>query len=62
MEHDYHAKEQKYWIGNIEQRVDGWFFREHMFGILVDVQSEWEGRHYIPSFPKSVYEQLQQPW
>ena len=29
-----------------------------MFGILVDVQSEWEGRHYIRPFPKSVYEQV----
>ena len=52
IEHDQHAKEQKYWIGNIEQRVDGWCFREHMFGILVDVQSEWEGRHYIPPIPQ----------
>ena len=58
MEHDYHAKEQKYWIGNIEQRVDGRCFREHMFGILVDLQSEWEGRHYSRPFPKSVYEQV----
>ena len=43
IEHDYHAKEQKYWIGNIEQRVNGWCFREHIYGTLVDVQTEWHG-------------------
>ena len=35
IEHDYHAKELKYWIGNIEQRHNGWCYREHIYGILV---------------------------
>ena len=55
IEHDYHAKEQKYWIGNIEQRVNGWCFREHIYGILVEVQTEWEGRYYSRPLPKSLY-------
>ena len=59
IEHDYHAKEEKYWIGNIEQRHNGWCFREHIYGILVDVQVEWEGHYYSRPLPKSVYEQVQ---
>ena len=31
IEHDYHAKEPKYWIGNISQRFNGWCFREHIW-------------------------------
>ena len=37
-EHDYHANEPKFWIGNIEQRFNGWCFREHIYGILVGVK------------------------
>ena len=58
IEHDYHAKEPKYWIGNIQQRVNGWCFREHIYGILVEVQVEWEGRLFTRPFPKSVYEEV----
>ena len=55
---DHHAKEPKYWIGNIEGRVNGWCFREHIYGILVEVQTEWEGRYYSRPLPKSVYEEV----
>ena len=58
IEHDYHAKEQKYWIGNIQQRINGWCFREHIFGILAEVQVDWEGRYYTRPHPKSVYEEV----
>ena len=58
IEHDYHAQEPKYWIGNIEQRVNGWCFREHIYGVLVQVQVEWEGQHYTRPFPKRVYEEV----
>ena len=54
IEHDYHAQEPKYWIGNIEQRVNGWCFREHIYGILVQVQV---GAHLRP-LPKRVYEEV----
>ena len=58
IEHDYHAQEPKYWIGNIEQRVNGWCFREHIYGILVQVQVDWEDQHYTRPLPKRVYEEV----
>ena len=45
IEQDLHAKEPKYWIGNICQRVNGWCFREHIYGILVEVQVEYDNRY-----------------
>ena len=33
-------------------------FREHIFGILVEVQMEWEGRYYTRPLPKSVFEEV----
>ena len=58
IQHDVHAQEPKYWIGNIEQKKNGWCFREHIYGILVQVQVEREGQHYVRPLPKSVYEQV----
>ena len=58
VELDYHAKEPMYWIGNIEHRINGWCFREHIYGILVEVQVEHEGRYYTRPFPKSVFEEV----
>ena len=58
IEHDYHAKEQKYWIGNIEGRMNGWCFREHIYGILVEVQVEWAGQYYTRPFPKTVFQEV----
>ena len=57
-EPDLHAKETKYWIGNIEQRPNGWCYREHIFGILVGVQVDYEDRYYFRPHPKSVYEDV----
>ena len=57
-EFDYYAREPKYWIGNIEQRKNGSCFREHIFGILVEVQVEWEDECYSRPFPKDVFEQV----
>ncbi|CAK0871781.1 unnamed protein product, partial [Prorocentrum cordatum] len=37
-EWDFHRREYKYWIGCIRQNINGYCFREHIFGILVDVQ------------------------
>ena len=59
VERDYHAQEPKYWIGNIEHKINGWCFREHIFGILVEVQVWWEGQYYTRPFPKDVFEQVQ---
>ena len=58
IEHDYHAQEPKYWIGNLMQKVNGWCFREHIYGILVEVETEWNERRYSRPFPKSVYHQV----
>ena len=58
IEYDYYADEKKYWVGNIEQGRNGWCFREHIYGIFVEVQVEWEGRYYTRPFPKSVYEEV----
>ena len=34
---NYHTEpEPMYWIGNIQQDINGWCLREHIFGILVD--------------------------
>ena len=33
-------------------------FREHIFGILVEVQMEWEGRYYTRPLPKSVFKKV----
>ena len=57
-EYGYHAEESKYWVGNIQQRMNGWCFREHIYGILVEVQVEWEKRFYTRTFPKDVYYQV----
>jgi len=58
IEHDYWANEPKYWIGNICQRVNGWCFREHIYGILIDVLVEWQNRFYARPHPKSIYEEV----
>ena len=58
IEQDYHAREPKYWIGNIQQRHNGWCFREHIYGILVEVQVLWGDRYYTRPFPKRVYQEV----
>ena len=55
----HHAQEPKYWIGNSERKINGWCFRERIFGILVEVQVEWEDECYSRPFPKDVFEQVQ---
>ena len=55
IQHDLFGREPKYWIGNIEQRHNGWCYREHIFGILVEVQVECEGRYYTRPLPRTVY-------
>ena len=45
----------KYWIGNVAQKYNGWCYREHIYGILVRVDTEYEGMLYTRPFPKSVY-------
>ena len=44
-----------YWIGNIQQRCNGWCYREHILGVLVKVQVSYESKYYPRPLPKSVY-------
>ena len=44
IEDDVWLQQPKYWIGNIQQNYNGWCHREHIFGILVEVQTEWHLR------------------
>ena len=56
---DRYRKEHKYWIGGIRQNYNGYCFREHIFGILVAVQVQYEGRYFKRPLPKSLYETVQ---
>ena len=47
-------------IGNIQRHSNGWCLREHIFGILVDVQVWWDGQYYSRPFPKTVFAQVQE--
>ena len=40
--------EPKYWIGNIRGRINGWCFREHIFGAVVNVQTPGGNGEYYP--------------
>ena len=57
----YYNKEPKYWIGNIQGHFNGWCLREHIFGILVDVQVWWDrdGQYHSRPLPKMVFAEVQ---
>ena len=58
IEQDYYANEEKYWIGNIQGKRNGWCYREHIYGILVDVQVRCKEYLYSRPHPKSIYEKV----
>ena len=60
VQNSYYHKEPKYWIGNIQRHINGWCLREHIFGILVDVQVWWDGQYYSHPLPKPVFAQVQE--
>ena len=49
-------------IGNIKGLINGWCYREHIFGILVDVQvvSDTDGQYYSRPHPKELFEEVSQ--
>ena len=53
-------QEPTYWIGNIKGHCNGWCLREHIFGILVDVQVFWEGHYYSRPLPKGIFAQVRE--
>jgi hypothetical protein len=55
----YHRKEPKYFIGNIEGTFyNGWCYREHIFGVLVDVQVFSDGAYYSRPHPKNLFKTI----
>ena len=52
----------EYKIGNIKGHINGWCYREHIFGILVDVQvvSDTDGQYYSRPHPKALFEEVSQ--
>ena len=60
IEHCYRRREQtEYWIGNIQDHENGWCYREHIFGILVEVQVWWEGQYHNRPHPKNFFPEVQ---
>ena len=55
----HYTDQDKYWIGNIKKSYNGWVFKEHIFGILVAVQRECDGRYYHRPHPKMFYHVVQ---
>ena len=51
---------QKYWIRNIPGRINGWCFKEHIFGILVDVQVLQDGHWHSRPLPKTAFAEVQE--
>jgi len=52
---------QKYMIGNIQQHIHGWCYRENIFGILVDVQVLSDTAvYYSRPLPKTLFEEVSQ--
>ena len=60
VKYDDHARENKYWIGNIVQEANGWCFRDHIYGILVRVQVPWGDQYHPRPHPKDNYERVKE--
>ena len=57
---NYHTEpEPMYWIGDIQRHINGWCLREHIFGILVDVQVSQDGHWHSRPLPKTVFAEVQ---
>ena len=54
----YDSQEPKYWIGNIQRHVKGWCHREHIFGVLVEVQVWSDGQYYSRPHPKKLFAEV----
>ena len=47
-------------IGNIQRHINGWCLREHIFGILVDVQVWRADQYFSRPLPGTVFAQVQE--
>jgi hypothetical protein len=48
----------KYFIGNIQGRINGYCYREHIFGTLVKVQVFSSNEYYSRPHPKELFEKV----
>jgi hypothetical protein len=53
-----HRTELTYFIGNIQGAVNDWCYREHIFGVLVDVQVFLDGAYYSRPHPKNLFKTI----
>ena len=56
--HRHYVQRPQYSIGNIQGHINGWCYREHIFGILVDVQVFSDGQYYSRPHPKKLFEKV----
>ena len=56
--HEVQIQPPKYQIGNTEGHINGWCHREHIFGILIDVEVWSEGQYFSRPFPKELFEKV----
>ena len=58
----YRQEGPKYWIGRMDQKVNGWCHRKHLFGILVRVEAPDPNSPLGPwlerPLPRTVYRQV----
>ena len=60
VEESWYHNEPKYWIGNIQRYCNGLCLREHIFGILVDVQVLRDGHSHSRPLPQTVFGEVQE--
>ena len=52
------AGQPKYWIGNIQGRVNGRCHHGHVFGVLAEVQARQEGQYCSRPRPQPLFERV----
>ena len=57
-EWDYSTEEPRFWIGNVQGHKNGWARREHIFGILADVQVWWNDMYHSRPLPRLNFQEV----
>ena len=62
IEKDMFTHEKKYWIGNMQGRKNGWCFREHLHGIVMEILVTLgePGVYGYRPHPQPIYSQVSQ--
>ena len=50
--------EKTHYLGHIDGHINDWCWREHIYGILVDVSVQYECQYHLRPHPNSVYERV----